>query len=615
MSDGAAIKIGYIGLGAMGGALARRLVGTHKLTVWDVNAAAAASFDKLGATVAPSAAELARQCDIVLLCLPRSSDVRKLVFGPSGLAEGLSAGKLVIDQTSGVPAETHEIATQLATSGVAMIDAPVSGGVAGAAAGTITIMASGPQDNYQKALPVLTAISTTIFRCGSRVGDAQAMKLVNNVLSAGCRLATLEIVAMGRKMGLSLAAMTDVINKGSGRNRTSKVMLQGLVDGKPSASSFAMSLMLKDMNQAIQLGMECGAPTTITNVVRGLLQIGVSTLGESAQLEEVMGLIESMAATRIVNPSEAAAAQPGTTAATVETKDLRVGYVGLGTMGGALTRRMMLSRKMRVFDVRPEVVHGFESEGATSAADLRSLARECDVIFICVPTSAIVRDVVFGKGGLAEGLAPGKIIVDQTTGDPTMTRSIAADLQKLGVALVDAPVSGGPRGAAAGTIAIMCGGPADSYATVQPILASISPNLVYCGQTGNGHVAKLIQNAVASCNRLLTYEAATIAVKYGLRLEDMATVINKSTGWSGASERILPALSEGKATADFQLQLMAKDLKLAGRMAMDCGAPMLIAGTVRSLFEIGVHELGGTANLDSVAQLFESMAGIKFAGA
>ena len=300
------MNIGYIGLGAMGSALARRLLGTHTLSVWDINSAAVASFEKLGASVAPSAAGLASRSDIVLLCLPRSSDVHRVIFGTGGLLEGLSAGKLVIDQTSGVPGETREMAKQLAERGIGMIDAPVSGGVSGAAAGTISIMASGPDDAYNNALPVLSAISPNVFRCGSRVGDGQAMKLVNNVLSAGLRLATLEIVAMGKKMGLSLETMTDVINKGSGRNRTSKVMMQNLIDGKPSSGSFAMSLMLKDMNQASQLGFECGAPTMITNVVRGLLQIGVNTLGETAQLEQVLGLIESMAATHIVETRRSA---------------------------------------------------------------------------------------------------------------------------------------------------------------------------------------------------------------------------------------------------------------------------------------------------------------------
>jgi 3-hydroxyisobutyrate dehydrogenase len=606
------MRIGYIGLGAMGSALAGRFLPANRLVVWDLSSAAVAGFEKRGATAAPSAAELARKCDVLLLCLPRSVDVRQVIFGPGGLAKGLTPGKLVIDQTSGVPGETREIAHLLAERGVDMIDAPVSGGVANAAAGSISIMASGPDAVYEKALPVLTAISANVFRCGSRVGDGQAMKLVNNMLSAGCRLATLEVVAMGRKMGLSLAAMTDVINKGSGRNRTSRLMLQNMVDGKSSASSFAMSLMLKDMNQAIALGMDAGAPTPLTSAVRALLQIGVSQLGDKAQLEEVLGLIESMARTRIADDAAGVATQP---APSDGGKDLRVGYVGLGTMGGALARRLMLSRTMCVYDTQPEVVRGFAAEGAQPADDLPSLARDCDVIFVCVPTSLIVREVVFGKGGLAEGLSPGKIIVDQTTGDPTVTREIAAGLNKLGVPLVDAPVSGGPRGAMAGTIAIISGGPADAYAKVRPLLESISPNTVYCGPTGNGHVAKLIQNTVASCNRLLTYEAAAVGVKYGLKLADMATVINKSTGWSGASERILPTLSEGKATADFQLALMAKDLRLAGRMAADCGAPMLIASEVRALFEAGTNEFGGTANLDEMRRLYEAMAGVEFFGA
>lgn len=608
------MHIGYIGLGAMGGALAGRLVSSGKLTVWDINSTAIAAFEALGATAAPTAADLARRCDIVLLCLPRSSDVRELLFGPQGLAEGLSAGKVVIDQTSGVPGETRNMAERLADIGVAMIDAPVSGGVSGANAGNISIMASGSKAVYDRVLPLLSTISPNVFRCGERVGDAQAMKLANNVLSAGCRAATLEVVALGRKMGLSLVTMTDLLNKGSGRNRTTRNYSQNMVDGKPSTAKFAMSLMLKDMSQAAQLGMECGAPTPLTNTVRGLLQTGVNLLGRDAQLDQLTTAIEMMAGTSIADTSAPDTVKPVTDAASLG-RDLRVGYVGLGAMGGALARRLMLSRPVRVFDARPEVVRAFVSEGATQAPDLPSLARECDVIFVCVPSSLDVREVVFGAGGLAEGLAPSKMVVDQTTGDPTITRSIAADLQKLGVSMVDAPVAGGPRGAVAGTIAIMGGGSVDDYEKVRPILESISPNLVYCGGIGNGHVGKIINAAVASSNRLLTYEAAALGVKYGLKLADMAEVINKSTGWNGAAERILPALSSGTPTADFQLHLMIKDLRLAARMSIESGAPIFISGLVRSLFEEGAQRLGGGANLDDMAELFESSAGVQFSGA
>jgi 3-hydroxyisobutyrate dehydrogenase len=605
------MHVGYIGLGAMGSALACRLIGAHTLSVWDINHAAAAAFEKLGAAVAPSAAELARNCDVVVLCLPRSEDVREVIFGAGGLAEGLASGKIVIDQTSGIPGETKQMAQQLAERGIAMIDAPVSGGVSAAAAGAISIMASGPDDAYDRAFPILAAISPNVYRCGARVGDGQAMKLINNVLSAGYRLATLEVVAMGRKMGLSLKEMTDVINKNSGCNRTTKVMLQALVDGAPSASNFAMSLMLKDMNQATALGMECDAPMSITSIVRGLLQFGVNTLGAAAQLEDILGLLGSMAGTLITSGSSQTSPHVGATTA-VGVDKVRIGYVGLGAMGGSLARRLMASYQMNVFDRRPEVMREFEAEGAIAAKDLASLARTCDVIMICVPTSAEVRAVLFDKGGLAEGLSPGKIVIDQTTGDPAQTRRIAADLEKLGIALVDATVSGVPRAALAGTIAIMCGGPSAAVDRVRPILESVSPNITYCGGTGNGHAAKLLNHAVAAPNRVLTYEAAALGFKYGLSLENMSRVINNSTGWSKAAEKILPALASGEQTTNMQLGQMVKDLKLASQMAMTGGAPMLIAEAARNHFEVAAHQLGGTRTLDAMADLFEMMADIKF---
>jgi 3-hydroxyisobutyrate dehydrogenase len=345
-----------------------------------------------------------------------------------------------------------------------------------------------------------------------------------------------------------------------------------------------------------------------------LLQIGVNTLGKAARLEHVVGLIESMAGTRLADEQGSVSA-PSIAPATAESKEPVVGYVGLGAMGAALARRLMLSRKVHVFDVRPNVVRELEAEGAIAAPDLPTLARACDVIMICVPTSDVVREVLFGKNGLAEGLAPGKIVVDQTTGDPAATVDIAAQLQGLGVALVDAPVSGGPGGAAAGTITTICGGPIDAYARLRPILESISPSIVYCGATGSGHIAKLVKNALGACNRLIAYEGLAMGVKNGLKLEDMAKVVNKSSAWTKTFERVAPALASGGETAKLRMELMVKDLVLASQLGASCGAPMLIANAVRSTFEEAVNELGGDANIDEMARLFEARAGIKFAGA
>ena len=123
---------------------------------------------------------------------------------------------------------------------------------------------------------------------------------------------------------------------------------------------------------------------------------------------------------------------------------MQLGYVGLGAMGGALARRLMLSHQLRVLDLNPEAVATFADNGAIPVQDGASLARECDIVLLCLPRSSDVRDAIFGEGGLLEGLEPGKVVVDQTSGDPDQTRQMAAELADKGITLIDAPVSGGP---------------------------------------------------------------------------------------------------------------------------------------------------------------------------
>jgi 3-hydroxyisobutyrate dehydrogenase len=607
------ISVGYIGLGAMGGALARRLLSSYQLQVWDIDPQATARFESAGAVVAPSPRDLARACNVILLCLPRTDDVERLVFGREGLLEGLTAGTVLVDQTSGIPEQTRDIARRLDARGIALIDAPVAAGVAAAEAGRITMMVSGPHAACEKVLPVLQAISPTVVRCGERLGDGQAFKAVNNVMNAACRLATLEAVAMGRKMGLSLAAMTEAVNESSGRSRISQVALPALLEGRPS-SDFALPLMVKDVDQAIALGTAAGAPMPIAALTRSLLQAGVHMLGPAARLEDMIGFIASMAGTRLAEKAGAAASTQESRAA--EAGEPVIGYVGLGAMGAALARRLLRSsRTVHVYDLRQESMRALEAHGAIAAPDLPSLARACDVILLCLPTSAVVRQVVFGPGGLAQGLGSGKILVDQTTGDPAETRALAGELERLGVPLVDAPVSGGPAGAEAGTIVTLCGGSPQAFERVKPILRDTGPAVVYFGQSGNGHIAKLIKNTLGACNRLITYETVAMAVKIGLKLEDLAAVIAKGSGWTQAFERIVPVLRTGGRTATLRLELMVKDLDLSCRIGAECGAPMFIAHAVRCTVEAAANEIGPDANIDEMARLFAARAGVDFAEA
>lgn len=290
---------------------------------------------------------------------------------------------------------------------------------------------------------------------------------------------------------------------------------------------------------------------------------------------------------------------------------MELGYVGLGAMGGALARRLMLSQKLHVLDLNPETVQGFVDNGAIPAQNGAALAEACDVVMLCLPRSENVRAAIFGPGGLAEGLKPGQILVDQTSGDPDETRAMAAELAERGITLIDAPVSGGPAGADAGTIAIMVGGPMEAFEKVKPVFDTISPNIIHCGETGNGHVVKLVNNVLTACNRIALFEALVMGRKYGLSLATMTEVINKSSGASGASERALPAMLEGREASNFALSLLLKDVSLATKLGLNCGAPMMLANVARGILQSGVYQLGGEVNMDHIVEEIEAAANVK----
>ena len=290
---------------------------------------------------------------------------------------------------------------------------------------------------------------------------------------------------------------------------------------------------------------------------------------------------------------------------------MNLGYIGLGMMGGALARRLMREHKLRVFDLNRAAVDSFAADGAQPVQDPASLARECDIILTCLPSSTEVRQAIFGPGGLVEGLEPGKLIVDQTTGDPNETRAMAADLAEKGISLIDAPVSGGPHGAEAGTIAIMAGGSKEQFDKIRPYLETISPNIFHCGDVGAGHTMKLVNNVTSASIRIATFEAVIMGMKNGLSLDTMIEVLSKGSGQSNASKISLARIRD-HAPGTFAMDLLHKDVRLACQLGNDSGVPMMASNLTREFFQAGMQTLGPKASCDDIIKVLERNAGVSF---
>ena len=250
-------RVGVVGLGTMGGAMAANLARAgFPLTVWNRTAGRAVSLEALGVAVAANPAALAAAADIVLVCVSDTRDVEAVLFGPAGIVEGAAAGSLVIDCSTIDPAATRAVAARLAEHGIAFVDAPVTGGSEGAQKGTLAILVGGAPADVERARPVFEAIGRTITHFGP-VGAGQAAKAVNQVIIAGGYLAVAEGIVLAMKAGLDPAQVVEALSGGVAQswilaNRSGRMIANDYPIG------FKVSLHLKDLGIALALVKETG---------------------------------------------------------------------------------------------------------------------------------------------------------------------------------------------------------------------------------------------------------------------------------------------------------------------------------------------------------------------
>jgi 3-hydroxyisobutyrate dehydrogenase len=255
----AAPLIGFVGLGNMGRHMARRLAEAgHKLIAFDINEAACAEAARHGMEIAGSPREVADRAGIVLTSLPAPPVVREVLLGAAGLVAG-TAVRLIIDLSTVGPALAENVAASLAARNIEYLDAPVSGGTTGAAAGTLAIMLAGPDVALAQAEPLLAVLARSQTRVGTQAGQAQLAKLINNMLFGTHLVAALEAMAMGVKGGLDPTRLLAVINASSGRSYITETRIGQAVLHRDHQVRFATGLLHKDLQLGLAAAKENGA--------------------------------------------------------------------------------------------------------------------------------------------------------------------------------------------------------------------------------------------------------------------------------------------------------------------------------------------------------------------
>jgi len=287
----------------MGRPVAARLVGGGvRLAVFDVSADAVSAAVARGADAAPSLAELARRSEVVITLLPDGAAVRRVVLGTGGdrLLDGLAPGAVLLDMGSSSPIGTRELGAVLAERGIAMLDAPVSGGVARAEIGRLAVMVGGVPETIAACRPLLDLVAEQVFVVGP-LGCGHALKALNNLVSAAGLLAAGEALLVGQRFGLDPALMIDVLNASTGRNNATENKLKQFVLSRRFSSGFSLALMVKDLATALELADGTGTPAAFGAACRDLWTSARDALGAPADHTAIVRWLELQAGTTLAS--------------------------------------------------------------------------------------------------------------------------------------------------------------------------------------------------------------------------------------------------------------------------------------------------------------------------
>ena len=284
----------------------------------------------------------------------------------------------------------------------------------------------------------------------------------------------------------------------------------------------------------------------------------------------------------------------------------RVGLVGLGRMGAAMAGRLS-DRGFKVIgcDVSDSARRNMQ-DAVDTTDSVDDIVKLADWIMLSLPTSREVESVLQGPNGLLARLADGACVIDTSSSDPNSTRRLAAVARRAGIAFVDAPVSGGPAGAAAGTLAVAVGGAAHEVSMARPPLEALAAKIVHVGDSGAGHVTKIVNNLLCAAHLLIDGAGVRLAQRAGLDPRRLLDAINASSGRSAVTESFMPKwVLPGTFDSGFTMSLMCKDLRLAQAMLSGAPAEAQLCEII-DVWEAELLRLGADTDFTRMAELAET---------
>ena len=293
-----------------------------------------------------------------------------------------------------------------------------------------------------------------------------------------------------------------------------------------------------------------------------------------------------------------------------------LGFIGVGNMGGPMAANLIKAGySLVVHDIRPGPVEEVVKLGAESAGSPAEVAAICPAVITILPTSKEVEEVVLGKKGIIEGAGEGSIVIEMSTSYPGSTHKINQALQERGIRMMDAPVSGGVKGAVEGTLSVMVGGDEELFREFKPMFDSVGKGVFHLGDVGAGHTMKAINNFLSACSMIATSEAVVLAAKAGMDPAKVIELLQVSSGRSYSTDYKFPTfVLPRKFDAGFPIKLLHKDLDILVRLGRELDVPMFVANMVEQMYKYACTQGKGDLDHTAIIKVLEDWTGVEVKG-
>jgi 2-hydroxy-3-oxopropionate reductase len=290
----------------------------------------------------------------------------------------------------------------------------------------------------------------------------------------------------------------------------------------------------------------------------------------------------------------------------------KIGFIGLGIMGKPMAKNLLKAGyPLTVYDIVPDKAEEVVEAGAKAGSSGKDVAEKSEVIITMLPNSPDVKEAVLGKNGVLEGAKPGTILIDMSSIAPLASKEVAEKAKEKGVTVLDAPVSGGEPKAVDGTLAIMVGGPQETFDEVEDILSVMGASVTRVGEIGSGNMTKLANQIIVALNIAAMSEAMVLAAKAGVNAEKVFQAIRGGLAGSTVLDAKMPLVLEGNFKPGFRIELHIKDLANALDTAHEVGVPVPLSSAVMEVMQALKVDGKGADDHGGIIQFYEKLAKVE----